>query len=82
MRKKIKYLIIALFVVFIAYELYYHITRDGNSLIYISGQSETLKGDAILYINNTKIDTINLDEHYSYFKGHNLSFGKNKLSIK
>ena len=66
----------------LCYEAYFFTTNDSNSSLIISGQNRASSGKAILYINDKKIDTINLDSHYAYNDDINLSFGTNKVLIK
>ena len=66
----------------LCYEVYLYSINDSNSSLIISGQNRVSSGRAILYINDKKVDTINLDSHYAYNDNVKLSFGANKVSIK
>mgnify|MGYP006075957827 CR=1 FL=1 len=82
MKKKIIIILLIAFFGILCYEAYFFTTNDSNSSLIISGQNRASSGKAILYINDKKIDTINLDSHYAYNDDINLSFGTNKVLIK
>jgi len=82
MRKKIIIFLLVIFCVFISYEASLFIISKSNSSLIIGGQSKKDIGNAILYINNKEIDTINLDSHYSHIGKYNFSLGKNEILIK
>lgn len=82
MKKKVIIILLIAFFSIVCYEVYFFASRNSSSSLIISGQNRNASGKAILYLNDKKIDTINLDTHYAYNEYVNLSFGKNKILIK
>ncbi|WP_281987861.1 hypothetical protein [Aquimarina aggregata] len=82
MRKKILYIVLFLVLASIVYEAYFFITSDGNTTLIVSGQNRSDYGKAVLYINDIKKDTVNLNNHFAHIGEYELDFGKNKLRLE
>ena len=67
---------------FIIYQIYLHINNRANSSLVIDSLYRNNKEIAILYINNRRLDTINLQKHYPYMENIDLSWGKNDIVIR
>ncbi|MBQ0735264.1 hypothetical protein [Aquimarina celericrescens] len=82
MRKKILYIALLLILALIVYEAYLFITSEGNTYLVVSGQNRSNYGKAVLYINDVKKDTVNLNDHFAHIGEYTLSFGRNKLRLE
>ena len=80
--KKIRILFIVVFVGLTSYQIYFHLSENSNTKIFVDSRIKAHKESAILFINDKAIDTIYFDRHFPYLGKHNLLRGSNKVTIR
>ena len=66
----------------IGYQGYYYVKHKSNSLIIVGNQDKNMNEEVTIFINDKEIKRFNLGAHFSFIDNHNLSFGKNKITLK